>query len=761
MEFDYTLEPGRELNIKKFEDTNIKPVVSVIMPFYNDKDYIRQSVTAILNQTFPLFEFLIIDDGSKDEESLKVLDEVSKWDSRIKVFHKENEGLAATRDFGASKSDDNAKYLFFLDSDDLIEPTYLECAYWTLETNKDASWAYSDCIGFDASQYTWNKWFDSRKMKKINDLVATALIRKEDFFEVNGYELREKAVNEDWNFWLKMIAKKKFPVRMNFYGFWYRRKNSGSELAKSRNNKKRALEIIKNTAKTIKKRVKAIQYPRYKYNWDLIDEINQDIVSVKRANNNKINILMFVPWMTTGGADKFNIDFLKGLDKEKFEVTVITTEPQVNNYRQNFEKYSTVYDLTTFIDKKYWLSFINYIVNKNNINFIFNTNSGYGYSILPYLKAKYPETPIIDYVHMEEWYNRNGGYSRDSAAVKDVIDKTYVCNENSRKILIDHFKKDENEVKTVYIGVDEKEFNPENYSQKDKETILEKYKINKNNRYIISYICRIAAQKRPILLAKVIKETCQKRKDCLFVIAGDGDMLNKLKSKVKKYGVSDSVVFLGNVSNTKEIYAISDLTINCSIKEGLALTSYESLAMGVPVISSDVGGQKELINEEVGVIVPCMQKEEDIKILKYKDEEIDNYAKAIDKVIENINNYKSKCRERVLNGFTLDNMQNTMQHEIIEIYNNPNKSKIENGKGLSKNISVAKELNTMFLQENATIYKWQCEQYNTKIFGDPNGTDGSRIKAFGEKHWGNPLYRGFFKFCKAIGIVALIKKLRK
>jgi hypothetical protein len=52
---------------------------------------------------------------------------------------------------------------------------------------------------------------------------------------------------------------------------------------------------------------------------------------------------------------------------------------------------------------------------------------------------------------MEEWYNRNGGYSRDSAEVKDVIDKTFVCNENSKRILIDHFKKPENEVETVYI----------------------------------------------------------------------------------------------------------------------------------------------------------------------------------------------------------------------------------------------------------------------------------------------------------------------
>jgi glycosyltransferase involved in cell wall biosynthesis len=194
MEFDYTLEPGRELNIKKFEDTNIKPVVSVIMPFYNDRDHIRQSATAILNQTFPLFEFLIIDDGSKDEESVKVLDEVSKWDSRIKVFHKENEGVSAARDYGASVADQCTKYFLFIDSDDLIDPTYMECAYWTLETNKTASWTYSDSLGFDADQYLWNKWFDSKFMKKRNDLVEVSFIRKEAFFEVNGYELREKAL---------------------------------------------------------------------------------------------------------------------------------------------------------------------------------------------------------------------------------------------------------------------------------------------------------------------------------------------------------------------------------------------------------------------------------------------------------------------------------------------------------------------------------------------------------------------------------------
>ena len=374
--FDYVLEPGRKLEKKDYEKQ--EPIISVIMPFYNDKLYIEQAVNSILNQTFPLFELLIIDDGSKDSESLEKLREIEKSDDRIKVFHKENEGLAATRDYGANVASKNTKYFFFLDSDDIIEKTYLECAYWTLETNKKASWAYSDSVGFGHINYRWNKWFDSEQMKKINNLVATALIRKEDFFEVNGYELREKAVNEDWNFWLKLIAKGKFPVRMNFYAMWYRRKQQG-ELAKSQENKERAQEIIENTAKTIKKRVTAIQYPKEDYNWDGIIENLESIKIPKAIKNEKINILMIIPWMITGGADKFNLDLISRLDKNKYNVTIITTEPNNNTYRQAFEQNAAVYDLTTFIDQKYWVSFINYIIQKENINLIFNTNSKFGY----------------------------------------------------------------------------------------------------------------------------------------------------------------------------------------------------------------------------------------------------------------------------------------------------------------------------------------------------------------------------------------------
>lgn len=750
--FDYTLQPG--INLEKKEYKKEEPVISVIMPFYNDKEYIEQSVNSILNQTFPLFELLIIDDGSKDKESLEKLKQIEKIDDRIKVFHKSNEGLSAARDYGASVASKNTKYFFFLDSDDIVEKTYLECGYWTLETNKHASWAYTDSVGFEQMQYRWNKWFDSEQMKNINNLVATAIIRKEDFFEVNGYELREKAVNEDWNFWLKLIAKGKFPVRMNFYGMWYRRKKQG-ELNKSKENKKRATEIIENTAKTIKKRVEAIQYPKGDYNWDGIIEEVEKLQKPELIKNNKTNILMIIPWMVVGGADKFNLDLVTRLDKNKYNVIIITTEPNINTYRQAFEKSAIVYDLTTFLDQKYWIAFINYIIEKENINLIFNTNSKLGYEALPYLKAKYPHIPIIDYIHMEEWYNRNGGYSRDSSSVASVIDKTLVCNKNTQRILVEHFKRNDDEIQTVYIGVNEKEFDPSLYNKDD---ILSKYKIKTDKKYIIGYICRIAEQKRPLLFLEIIKKLKEERDDFLVIVAGDGNLLEKLKSETEKCKLDKNIKFIGNVKQTKEIYAISDLTLNCSIKEGLALTSYESLSMGVPVISSDVGGQKELINNEVGVIVPCLQDETEIMKFDYEEKEIYNYVEAIQKVINNLDEYKANCRNRILNGFTIDQMVENMSKIFDNVREKPSKEKIEAGEKLQPALDVTKELINLALISNKPEYIWLCNQYNAKVLERTVTDQNYSLK---DRLWEIPAYRVFIRILQKLGIIKLIKKILK
>ena len=755
-EFEFKLEPGKKLN-KQETYIEKEPIISVIVPFFNSKNYIEQTITSILNQTFPYYEILIIDDGSKDKGALEKLEKIKKLDSRIKVFHKENEGLAATRDFGAAKSSNSCKYLMFLDDDDLIEPTYLECAYWTLETNKDAAWAYSDSVGFDKQQYVWNKYFDSEKLKKVNELISQALVRKSDFELVNGYELREKSVNEDWNFWLKLLAKEKKPVHMSFYGQWYRRKEDG-ELKRANDNKQRSLEIINQTASKINKKIEAIQYPKYKYNYDLIPENVENIIIPKRlTENNKINILFIIPWMITGGADLFNLNLVKGLDKNKFAITIITTEPNKNVLRQYFEKneefsqIANVYDLTSFLDQKYWVSFINYIIEKENINIILNSNSKFGYAVLPYLKSRHPQIPIIDYVHMEEWYNRNGGYSRYSAMYDSVIDKTLVCNENSRKILIDHFGKNSSDVETVYIGVNEKIFNPENYNKKE---LKQKYLGETQNKKIISYICRISEQKRPMLFLQIISKLKEQRQNFKAIVVGDGNLLPKMKEEAKKLHIYEDIIFTGRLQNTGEIYAISDITVNCSIKEGLALTSYESLSMEVPIVSSDVGGQKELITDEVGKIIELKQNEEDVYSEIYNDEEIKEYVQAINEILDNTNEYKENCRKMILDHFTINKMIEKMSNILQETYEKPNEQKNENGKELKNNINLCKELITTNLKNDEVEYRWECSEYERKVYGQVYSLKGMNYKKelLKDNLWKIPMWRAFVK---------LVHKLRK
>lgn len=706
MNFDFGVTPLYRKNLfDKIKVDKFSPLVSIVTPFYNSGKYINDTAVCVLNQTFPWFEWIIVDDGSKDETSLKILDDLEKKDKRIKVYHKKNEGLAATRDFGASKSNKNSKYFLFLDDDDLIETNYLECSYYALETTPDAAFSYTNTVGFGEDEYLWNMKFDIKTEMKRNLLVATALIRKDDFFSVGGYEIKEKGVNEDWIFWMKLFSESKVPLHLNYYGFWYRRKKMG-ELKKAESNKKKTYELMKPYVDKVNLSLKSIEYPRENYEWNDVFAAKNIFEVHSKIKSNKTNILMIMPHVVMGGADKFNIDFLKGLSK-KYSVTAIFTNVSNNEWLSEIKKYlDSYYILPSFLDRKYWHQFLEYLVNKNNTKIIFNTNSIYGYMSLPYLKNKFKNIKIMDYIHMEEWYNRNGGYSRDSSSVASVIDKTLVCNKNSENILVDYFKRNRNDIETVYIGVDEEKFD-NNFSKKQLSEIKKKYEISSDKK-IITFIARIADQKRPFLLVEIIKEYVKKNDDSLFVICGDGPLLQDLKDIIEKNKLQDYVIFLGSIKNTKEIYAISDCTLNCSIKEGLALTTYESLSMGIPVVSSKVGGQAEIIDNTVGFTIETKQKESDVLNYNYDKEEIEKFVKSLETVLRKNKYYKSNCRGKILSGFTIKQMNKNMNKILDKLVATTSSKKFDNE-------DVSKELLDQYLLNSKAEYKYFIDFYDNKF----------------------------------------------
>ena len=100
--------------------------VSIIVPVYQVENYIRQCIDSILAQTFTDFELILVDDGSKDQSG-QICDAYAGMDERVKVIHKKNGGLSDARNRGMDQAVGN--YFMFVDSDDYIAPTMVECLY--------------------------------------------------------------------------------------------------------------------------------------------------------------------------------------------------------------------------------------------------------------------------------------------------------------------------------------------------------------------------------------------------------------------------------------------------------------------------------------------------------------------------------------------------------------------------------------------------------------------------------------------------------
>ena len=718
MEFDFSKKPGRRV-LNRGRVIVEKPLVSVITPYYNAGKYFKELYNCVLNQTFPWFEWIIVDDGSSNQEDLVCLNKLCQEDTRIRIIHKTNSGPASARNCGIKES--KTDIIITLDADDLIETTFFEELYWALYFNPNAAWAYTDSVGFQNKEYVWKHSWDTEELTHANYLIVSAAIRKKSLLEAGGYDETEKHSFEDWRLWLQLLSRSQFPVHVTSIEYWYRQTATGvfSKVTTNSTTNKKAIELVKEVADKVDKTVQAKIFREIEQEDKFaLPQKSKLTLKYYSGNNNKIKILFIIPWMVTGGADKFNLDFVRLIDKTKYEVIIITTEKSDNPWKQNFREYVTeIYSLPDFLDIRNYAEFISYIIETRKIDVYLISNSYYGYYILPWLKSVYPSLAVIDYVHMEEMYWRAGGFARTSMAMSDMIEKTYVCNNATRQTFVNRFKRKENEIETIHIGVDYNEFDPDKIEY---GTIKSKYHIPAHGKLVL-FPCRLHAQKRPYLMIEIAKETIKTNPNIYFLVVGDGNELCGMQQKTAEYRIEKNVIFAGIQTDMKPFYRDSDVTLICSLQEGLSLTAYESCSMMTPVITSDVGGQGDLIDNEVGVILPMCQEESKIGIRQYSKAEIKQYVDAIVSMVseENKSEYFDmcrRCRRRIINGFGLDSMIQKMEEAINQCFCETRVSKRRMIAECLKSLPhLAADTSSMFI-----TYEGEC-QNNNRIWNEVLG----------------------------------------
>ncbi|MDK7716079.1 glycosyltransferase [Aerococcus urinae] len=151
----------------------MNPKISIIIPIYKVEKYLIECLESVRNQTFTDFEVIMVNDGSSDASPV-IADNYCKRDERFKLFHQENQGLSAARNFGTSQS--KGEYIFFLDSDDKIVENTLEILH-RIAQDKQADIVIGACKYFnDAGDY----WLMTPGLPTIASYDSHDAIRKDE-----------------------------------------------------------------------------------------------------------------------------------------------------------------------------------------------------------------------------------------------------------------------------------------------------------------------------------------------------------------------------------------------------------------------------------------------------------------------------------------------------------------------------------------------------------------------------------------------------
>lgn len=181
--------------------------VSVIMPCYNDGQYLEEAIGSVFAQDYENVELVIADDGSEDAFTQKYLHELAALGEGrgIRVLFLSHGGVAAARNRAIEAA--TGEYILPLDADDKIEPPYLREAAAVLDAEPRVGVVYchADKFGVETGPWDLPEWEIGAFLNK-NILFNAALFRKLDWARVGGYpEKIDPQYPEDWDFWLSLL----------------------------------------------------------------------------------------------------------------------------------------------------------------------------------------------------------------------------------------------------------------------------------------------------------------------------------------------------------------------------------------------------------------------------------------------------------------------------------------------------------------------------------------------------------------------------
>jgi GT2 family glycosyltransferase/glycosyltransferase involved in cell wall biosynthesis len=322
-----------------------------------------------------------------------------------------------------------------------------------------------------------------------------------------------------------------------------------------------------------------------------------------RPDDGRTTVWFAVHWLELGGAEKFAIDLIRALPKDRYRVVVTTDVPSANPWtRQVAEHAEEILHLPEFLPETQYGAFAAHFVASRNVRLIHIHHSPRIYAALSQVRRSFPHIKVLHTLHILELPPHPGGYPEHVLQHYGAfIDHHHVISRHLRQFLRQRWRVAEERIDVVYLNVDADHFDP---ARVPRGTVRATHGIPADA-VVVGFVGRFNRQKQPrefVAMAADLRERWRGagRPEALrFLMAGGGELRPEVEAAIRAGGLEDCVHLHGEVLDTRPVYADCDLIVLPSENEGLALVAYEAMAMARPVVSTDVGAQRELVPREL------------------------------------------------------------------------------------------------------------------------------------------------------------------
>ncbi len=325
-----------------------------------------------------------------------------------------------------------------------------------------------------------------------------------------------------------------------------------------------------------------------------------------KCNGHSFRLMLIVPWFDIGGVEHFHLQLIRQLRKRGWETAVVATRYGEHAWMPRFQD---VADRVHVVNSKWSVSGCFNDLRKWITEFspqaILIGHSELGYLTLPLLRRSFPATAILDFTHLEEpWLS--GGFARYSAGLNRYLDRCMTSSLHLKDWMTGRGAEPGN-IDVCTTNIDTRFWCPRPGIRVD---IRHQHRIAPDE-VVIFFAGRLCQQKQPRVLIRVLHELNRRGVDFHAVIAGEGPDFIHLRDYIDEHQLGCVVELAGplEIEGVRDWMAASDIFFLPSENEGIALTLYEAMSMGLAVLGTDVGGQRELVTESCGILMEPVKSE--------------------------------------------------------------------------------------------------------------------------------------------------------